>query len=463
MRTRFGIIAGILLVAATVSAQTAAAASSTIDVAEDTYASQATPNTVHGSYTYLAVNAAPVERRAYVKFTVSGIPTGSTQVTATLRLWAESSSTATFTVHQVSSSWNEAELTWNNQPELGSTVTTRSGTTRDQYNDFDVSGYVTGNGTYAMAITKTISVRKEFTSKESPADHPPQLALSWTPPSSTTTTTAAPPSDPVLAAAGDIACAPGSEVTPTRCRQQATSDLLLGSDVTAVQTLGDNQYEVGALAAFNAAYDPSWGRVKAKTHPAPGNHDYGTANASGYFSYFGAAAGDPDNGYYSYELGAWHVIVLNSEIDHAAGSAQVQWLRSDLAAHPTTCTLAAWHKPRFSSGGTHASNPSFDPFWRALYEARAEVVLAGHEHHYERFAPQTPDGTADAARGIREFVVGTGGKSLYEFATPVANSEVRHADTFGVLKLTLRPRSYDWEFVPEAGQTFTDSGSRDCH
>jgi len=189
--------------------------------------------------------------------------------------------------------------------------------------------------------------------------------------------------------------------------------------------------------------------------------------AAYYFSYFGAAAGDPKTGYYSYELGSWHIVALNSECEAIGGcdtgSTQEKWLRADLAAHPAACTLAYFHKPLFSSGGKHGDDPSVKPLWQALYDANADVVIGGHDHDYERFAPQDPDGEADAKRGIREFVAGTGGKNHRPFETPHANSEVRDATAFGVLKLTLKRDGYDWQFLPEAGKTFTDSGSGTCH
>ncbi len=269
-----------------------------------------------------------------------------------------------------------------------------------------------------------------------------------------------PPGDPVFVGAGDIADC-GS------LGDEATAALLDGIGGT-VFTTGDNVYPNGTSTQFSSCYGPSWGRHKARTQPAPGNHDYDTAGASGYFGYFGAAAGDPAKGHYSYDLGAWHMIVLNSNCSFVggcgAGSAEEQWLRQDLAAHANACTLAYWHHPRFSSGGEHGSDPGMEPFWRALYEAGADVVLAGHDHDYERFARQDPVGNADANYGIREFVVGTGGARHEPLATtPVPNSEVRNDDTFGVLKLTLHPFGYDWTFVPEAGKTFTDSGNELCH
>jgi ABC-type transporter MlaC component len=263
----------------------------------------------------------------------------------------------------------------------------------------------------------------------------------------------------VLVGAGDIATCVGEG-------DDATARLLDTIEGT-VFTLGDNVYEAGTPFEFEACYDPTWGRHKARTRPAAGNHEYLTPGASGYFEYFGAAAGDPSRGYYSYDLGSWHIVVLNSNCAEVGGcergSPQERWLRADLAAHPRTCTLAYWHHPRFSSG-PNGGEPGVGALWQALYEHGVDVVLAGHDHSYERFAPQTPSGEADLARGLRQFVVGTGGAPLYKFPGPaIANSEVRSDDTFGVLKLTVRPASYDWEFVPVAGRAFTDSGTGRCH
>jgi hypothetical protein len=231
-----------------------------------------------------------------------------------------------------------------------------------------------------------------------------------------------------------------------------------------VLVLGDVQYEDGTLSRYQESYDLSWGRLKSITRPAVGNHEYRTAGASGYFSYFGAAAGDKTKGYYSYDLGAWHLIALNSNCTYVGGcgvgSPQEQWLKADLAAHPNVCTLAYFHHPRFSSG-QHGSDASYDVFWNSLYAAGVEVVLNGHDHIYERFAPQNPRGGADP-NGIQQFIVGTGGKEHTSIASVQPNSAARNTDTFGFLKLTLHPTSYDWQFVPETGKTFTDSGSRNC-
>jgi acid phosphatase type 7 len=268
----------------------------------------------------------------------------------------------------------------------------------------------------------------------------------------------APSAPAVLLAAGDIAScdSPGDE---------ATAALLDGLD-GMIATLGDTAYGAGTPAEFGQCYEPSWGRHKGRTRPAPGNHDYGTPGAAAYFNYFGAAAGEADKGYYSYDLGDWHLVALNSNCAAVggchAGSPQEQWLRADLAAHPTPCALAYWHHPRFSSG-PHGGDVALEPIWQALYDAGADVVLVGHDHLYERFAPQDPRGVADSARGIRQFTVGTGGRSHYSVVRNTANSEVANSDTFGVLRLTLRPADYDWEFVPVAGGSFTDSGSGSCH
>jgi Ca2+-binding RTX toxin-like protein len=279
--------------------------------------------------------------------------------------------------------------------------------------------------------------------------------------------------DPVIAAAGDIACAPSGAVTSTKCRQKATSDVILRSGASAVLALGDLQYATAKYSSFLGSYDPSWGRVKPITFPAAGNHEYMTSGAAGYFDYFNGPgvfsgrAGDRDKGFYSYDVGTWHLISLNTS-DHCSivscgkGSAQETWLRQDLAAHPTSCTLAYWHHPRFNSG--HDGSASFmSAIFQDLYDANADVVLGGHAHDYERFAPQNPSGKLDRARGIRQFVVGTGGAFFTSIGSRVANSEIRNNSTYGVLLLTLHPNSYDWRFVPEAGKTFTDSGTEQCH
>jgi len=268
----------------------------------------------------------------------------------------------------------------------------------------------------------------------------------------------------VLVGAGDIASCKNPEGA------QATAKLIEQIPGT-VFAAGDLAYEKGSAEDFKNCYDPVWGRFKDRTKPALGNHEYVDPRASGYFQYWGPEAGLPGKGYYSYDLGDWHVVVLNTNCDAkdlggcAAGSPQEAWLKGDLAKHRNACVLAYGHHALFSSGvfKKHALHPELKQLWEDLYAARADLVLAGHEHSYERFAPQDPQGKADPVNGIREIVAGTGGRShdLLGFATP--NSEVRQWDTYGVVKLTLSPGKYAWEFIPEEGKTFQDSGSGVCH
>jgi acid phosphatase type 7 len=276
-------------------------------------------------------------------------------------------------------------------------------------------------------------------------------------------------SDPgtyTLVGAGDIAgCAnlPGAEATAR----------LIEKIPGTVFAAGDLAYEHGTYDEFMHCYQPTWGKFKDRTRPAPGNHEYVTADshATGYFQYWGQQAGDSTKGYYSYDLGAWHIIVLNTNCTAkqlggcGEGSPEEAWLRADLTAHANACVLAYGHHAMFSSGlfGRHARHPELQPFWADLYAAHADVMVAAHEHSYERFAPQNAHGVADPDKGIREFVVGTGGRSHTFLGEAQPNSEVRNDDTYGVLKLTLSPQKYTWEFIPEAGKTFHDSGEGTCH
>jgi hypothetical protein len=272
----------------------------------------------------------------------------------------------------------------------------------------------------------------------------------------------------VVAAVGDAVCPPDQPATFETCRQQAVSDLIVANpDVRLFLALGDLQYESGDLAAFRSAYETSYGRLKAITRPMPGNNEYGVPGASGYFAYFEAAAGVPGQGWYSFDLGdTWHVVVLNgncNEVACAAGSTQERWLRADLAANRRPCVIGAWHQPRFSSGIEDGSDPSVAPFWDALQAHGAEIALAGHEHNYERFDPQLPDGTPSPV-GIREFVVGTGGRSIHRFrrGVPPERNSVAQLQTFGFLELTLGDGTYEWRFVNESGFTL-DQGRGTCH
>lgn len=272
---------------------------------------------------------------------------------------------------------------------------------------------------------------------------------------------------PVILAAGDIGDC-------NRTTDNATGALLETLQGT-VMPLGDNAYESGTPTEFADCYDPAWGAVKGRTRPVAGNHDYynpgATKNADGYFGYFGSAAGDPAKGYYDFTLGSWLVIVLNTGTESgsfiAAGSAQEQWLRAELAKHSGLCAVAMFHHPQFSTLKDRPFiRPETTPLWQALYDGGVDLVLNGHDHTYQRFKPMRPDGTADAAFGIRQITVGTGGgETLYAFDPSVTNPnlEVRNSDTWGVLKLTLHPSSYDWQFIRATGGSFTDSGTGTCH
>jgi len=259
--------------------------------------------------------------------------------------------------------------------------------------------------------------------------------------------------DPVLVGAGDIADC-------LSIGDEATANLLDGIAGT-VFTAGDNAYPNGASSDYSSCYAPNWGRHKARTRPSPGNHEYLTSGASGYFGYYGASAGPSGLGYYSYDLGAWHIVSLNSEVDGSDMSAQIQWLKDDLAAHPAACTLGYWHKPLFSSG-EHGDLLDMQAVWNVLHEHGADIVINGHDHDYERFAPQNASGKEERPGGIREIVVGTGGADLRTFTHTAANSEFRLSGSYGVLRLTLHPANYDWEFLPVSGD-IADSGSAICH
>lgn len=267
----------------------------------------------------------------------------------------------------------------------------------------------------------------------------------------------------VLLAAGDIA----------ECDHQgdeATARILASHPGATIAALGDNAYQHGTPQEFESCYAPSWGKFKDRTMPATGNHDNATKNAQGYWSYFGPRGGPYDKYYYSYDLASWHVVVLNSDCWRVGGcesdDPQAQWLRKDLERHRALCTLAYWHRPPFSSGryGAPKDTARVRPLWRILTEHAVDMLLTGHEHSYERFAPMDADGNRDEEHGVRLFVVGTGGGNLRKFENdPLPTTEARQDDTWGVLKLDLKPTGYDWEFLPVSGSSFDDSGSGACH
>jgi hypothetical protein len=436
------------------TAPTATAATTSLTPVADTYVQSTTASTNYGTSSQLVVDNSPV-RQTFLKFTVSGLTEAVTSAKLRIRTISGnngSSNGGTFKA-MTNTTWSETGTTWNNKPAIdGPTLGTLGSVAKDTWYEIDVTSYVTGNGTFSIGATSTNADGAYYDSRESGADAPQLVITTGT---TTPPPTSPPPSgDPVLVGAGDISNS-GSGDT-------ATANLLDGIQGT-VFTAGDNVYDSGTTTEFNTYYEPTWGRHKARTKPAPGNHDYNTSGATGYYNYFGASAGPSGRGYYSYDLGNWHVVSLNSEVSMSVGSAQEQWLRADLAASSKPCTVAYWHKPLFTSGANHAPETATRPLYQALYDFNADVVVTGHNHQYERFAPQNPTGGLDNTRGIREFVAGMGGASHYSFGTIQPNSQARNSDTYGVLKLTLHANSYDWQFVPEAGKTYTDSGTTSCH
>jgi hypothetical protein len=429
----------------------------------DATVEQADPSARFGSGTRLRVRGGAGARvKSLLRFRVARVsgPIRSAQ------LWVHTGSALAAAtangpgIHATSNAWSERTVSWSNRPRATSSAVDDKGAIgAGRWVGYDVKSLVSGNESYSFALGVRSADSTAFHSREA-ATARPRLVVRFL------------AEEPVVMAAGDIACDPSDSPSPTECRQLDTSNLLRNGNPDAVLPLGDLQYNDATLDQFTGSYHPSWGRLKGRTRPAPGNHEYKTSGAAGYFDYFNGPgnatgrAGDRTKGYYSFNIGAWHLVALNSECSEVGGcgpgSAQEQWLRQDLARHRRACTLAYWHHPRFSSGN-HGNSESTDGLWRALWQAGAEIVLSGHSHDYERFAPQNPSAQHDPAHGIREFVVGTGGKDLKGFETLQPNSEVRNAVTFGVLALRLRAGSYRWQFLPVAGSSFADSGSGTCH
>jgi hypothetical protein len=262
--------------------------------------------------------------------------------------------------------------------------------------------------------------------------------------------------DAVVLAAGDFGdCSAEARQGPYR-----TANVLAGQAAT-ILALGDLAYDGGTPAEFADCYDPTWGRFEDRSRPVPGNHEYRTPGASGYFGYWGSRAGPSSKGYYSFDLGDWHVVAINSELNIGATSPQVAWLKGDLVASTKRCKLAFLHRPRWSSG-SHGSSAALSAVYKVLYDNRVTLLFAGHDHDYERFAPLNPSGAVETGRGVREFVVGTGGAPLRGFATIRGGSQARNASSKGVLKLTLGATGYAWEFLPVAGATYGDTGRGTC-
>jgi acid phosphatase type 7 len=439
------------------SGQTRAATTTLTFPAEaDTYASSRRLTRNFGLGPALRTDAKP-HVRSFIRFDLGGIDAHVSR--AVLRVFAGSTNQSGIDVRGVATnSWHESTLTYLNSPRVSRPVDSSGPVRAGRWAEWDVTLLLRSTGRVSFALTSSSMTATRLSSRES--SNPPQLIVS-------TSIQRGPEPERgfVVMGAGDIACEPPSVPTASACREFSTSELLVSADL--VLTFGDNQYEDGALLKFLGSYDRSWGRFKEKTRPAVGNHDYLTRAAAGYFDYFGSLAGEPGKGYYSFDAGGWHFVALNSECTDVGGcgpgSPQYEWLRADLEASTARCSAAYWHHPRFSAGQYH-DDASYEPFWDLLYADGAEVVMAGHDHNYQRYAPMTPGGARDDLHGIRQFVVGTGGSNLYAVDTSaVPNRDVADDSTFGVLKLTLRSDGYDWAFVPAEGGTFTDAGSGVCH
>ena len=441
----------------------------TVSSAADTYVKSNAASTNYGLATTLQQNATSTAVAvSYLRFPA---PT-ATVTKATLRLFSRSSGVTASKVFSTSGTWDERTLTWANRPALGAQVGVTGTLTAGQWTAADVTSAVRG-GVRSFGVSTGATATRYFDSRE--AANPPQLVLEYgtastsaapTSPAPTTTaptspapTSTAPTTSPVIAAVGDIACAPGYTVGSS-CQHKAVADKIIGDTaVSKVLALGDLQYQVGALSDFQNSYDKSWGPLKSKTKPIPGNHEYETAGAAGYYDYFGALAGDRTKGYYSFDVGAWHFLALNSERDITAGGAQMAWLKADLAAHPNKCVGAMFHKPRWSSG-THGDHSSMGPFVQALYNAGAELILSGHDHDYERFYPLNPSGVRDDARGIVQIVSGQGGKNHYG-VTGRSTTAAKDNTSYGYARLTLHAESADVAFVPATG-SYRDAARIAC-
>ena len=421
----------------------------------DTMVDNSSPDTNFGSEPTLEIEQEETDiRRALIGFDVIEIPEGRTVATATLQVFQIDSSEEGALVSFVDGEWSESETTWSSAPPVGASITPLAGGAGAAVVEVDVTSAVTENGFVSFYLTTESDDGLDFDSRE--GQSPPTLVITLADPEA-----GASGRGTVLVGAGDIAScdSDGDEITAA-----LLDEVVSEADEAVVFTAGDNAYEAGSAANFADCYEPSWGRHRSITRPAVGSREYRTAGAAPYFEYFGEAAGDPTLGYYSYNLGGWHIVVVNSNCPEIggceAGSPQEQWVREDLTAHSTACTLAYWHTPLFSSrsGGT---NPEMLPIVQALDEADVDVIVNGNDHFYERFLPQDPEGGEDDD-GIVQFTIGTGGRSLDDFLGPSPNSATRYNESFGVLALSLFAGGYDFDFVAPEGTPFTDSGTGAC-
>ncbi len=449
----------------------------------DAYVEEADPGANHGEGDLLVDGSPAME--SYLRFAVDGV--NDTVERATLRIYAYDGSTDGPAVYGTSNSWAESVITWGNRPlPMGTVLDDRGEVEADAWIEYDVTPLVVGDGRYDFVLTPTSTDGVDFYGREH-SSNGPQLKVAVSRGGSARTSTPSPAASAAapdataegdtitIVAAGDIACDPSSgsfnagNGTSTNCRQKYTAEAVEEINPDYVLGLGDMQYEEGFLDSYTQSYDRSWGRFKDKTFTvAGGSHDF--YGGGDFYAYWGDRAGaGPSKNWFSLDTGGWHVVFLNSYCDKVGGcepgSEQYEWLQADLASNAQPCTMALWHEPRYSSGPRHGDEEDVDPLWDLLYDHGADLLLTAHDHNYQRFAPMDAQGERDDVRGLRQFVVGTGGKSLDPVEEDEArpNSEVGQGHTYGVLALMLQPDGYSWEFVPEAGETFTDKGSGVCH
>jgi acid phosphatase type 7 len=416
-----------------------------------------------GRSTQLKVDGRP-RRRAYLRFAVS-LPAGATVSGVSLRLkpvrrraWNR------VRVHTVRGAWREATLAYGRAPRIGQRLGVSSRPAKHSYQRLRLPPRLLASGRVTLALSARSRWLRRFGSRES--RRPPRLVVSYSVPPQSPPTPAPTPPPPAAAAVAPIVLAAG-DIQPAGATENPTEAILDATPYDALLALGDNQYDSGTLAEYNAYYAQTWGSAahQRRTFPVPGNHELDAAG--NYCSYFrtganGPAAVDPCPGgrrYYSFDLGSWHLVAMDSS-SGTIDLAQREWLRSDLAAHPVACTLAFWHHPRYAAP---SMSSDLGGAWTDLMNGGVDVALVGHEHNYQRFGPMDDSGGVDAARGVREFVVGTGGASLHVAAPSVPGREATNSETMGVLRLALSAGSYDWRFLPVAGATFTDAGKMSCH
>jgi Calcineurin-like phosphoesterase len=498
LRNRIAMALAALLLATaslTLAAPAAHAATITLSPVADSHVMADQPDANFGTATSLRIDGSPISV-AYLKFDVQGLTAAPTS--ATLKVVSPVSSTTPINAKSVTDTiptWTETGVTYNHRPAVGGTVASVTPSTTNAVMSFDVTTLVRDNGLVSFAVDTTSATSKSLPSRENPTvEFRPQLVIdtgttstptptpTLTPTPTPTATT--PAGSTVIALAGDVACGTtetyynGGDGTADKCRAKYTAGLINNMNPSRVFAMGDLQYNSGKLTDFNVSYQNSWGAFKSKSNPVVGNHEYGTSGAGGYFSYFGDAATPRQpgcrkdcDGYYSFNVAVgssnWHIAVINGEcarigggVGCAVGSPQYNWLKADLEANAaTSCTAVLTHKPRWSSSSFYTAE--IQPLVDLMGANKVDLLLAGHAHSYERFAPQTASGSASST-GIRQITVGTGGRDSQGFGTVLPNSVVRKNKIFGVLKLTLEPTSYSWSYVADPTTPFSDSGSGSC-